>query len=90
MPRMNTLAPALAALIVTSAPISLSAQTRGADEGAIRQVIEAAYVRVDITGTAVVKLQLFINGEHEYTDYFGLYRFSDGWRIVTKVFQSHD
>jgi hypothetical protein len=46
---------------------------------------------VDVTsGTATVKLQLWINDEHVYTDYLGLYRFADGWKIVTKVFASHD
>jgi hypothetical protein len=46
---------------------------------------------VDVTSsTATVKLQLWINDEHIYTDYLGLYRFADGWKIVTKVFASHD
>jgi hypothetical protein len=145
----HALAPTLAALTVALAPLSLYAQAPGAEDRAVRRVIETAYVtgvfvtrdtaavragfhpdfvlsvlqddrvlvvsldrwlghlkldgrrstdtvehrfeRVDVTGnTATVKLQLFVNGEHEYTDYFGLYRFSDGWKIVTKVFASHD
>ena len=46
---------------------------------------------VDVTaGTATVKLQLWIDDEHVYTDYFGLYRFSDGWKIVNKIFAAHD
>ncbi len=53
----------------------------------VRHVFE----QVDVTGgTATVKLQLWINDEHVYTDYLGLYRFQDGWKIVTKVFASHD
>lgn len=53
----------------------------------VRHVFEG----VDVTGgTATVKLQLWINDEHVYTDYLGLYRFTDGWKIVTKVFASHD
>ena len=53
----------------------------------VRHVFE----RVDVTGgTAMVKLQLWINDEHVYTDYFSLYRFSDGWKIVLKVFASHE
>lgn len=53
----------------------------------VRHVLE----RIDVTGgTAMVKLQLWINNEHVYTDYFSLYRFSDGWKIVMKVFASHD
>jgi len=47
--------------------------------------------RVDVTGdTAVVKALLWIDGEHVYTDYMGLYRLPAGWRIVTKVFHGHD
>jgi hypothetical protein len=28
-------------------------------------------------------------GKHLFTDYQLLYRFDDGWRIVSKVFHSH-
>ncbi|HUE89138.1 MAG TPA: nuclear transport factor 2 family protein [Vicinamibacterales bacterium] len=45
---------------------------------------------VDITGrTALIKLRLTVNGRHRYTDYMGLYRFDDGWRIVNKVYEDH-
>jgi hypothetical protein len=45
---------------------------------------------VDITGrTALIKLRLTINGRHRYTDYMGLYRFDEGWRIVNKVYEDH-
>ena len=64
--------------------LNLSGQPSG---DTVRHVVE----RVDVTGgTAMVKLQLWINDEHVYTDYFSLYRFSDGWKIVLKVFASHD
>ena len=53
--------------------------------------IRSTVDQVDITGsTAVVKMRLWINDRHTYTDYLGLYRFADGWKIVTKVFSSHD
>ena len=53
----------------------------------VRHVFES----VDVTGgTAIVKLQLWINDEHIYTDYYSLYRFTDGWKIVAKVFASHN
>ncbi len=53
--------------------------------------VKHVFERVDVTAnTAVAKLQLWINGHHTYTDYLGLYRFTDGWKIVTKVFASHD
>lgn len=28
-------------------------------------------------------------GRHTFTDYLSLYRFPDGWRIVSKTFQAH-
>lgn len=53
--------------------------------------VVAEFDRVDITDhTALVKLQLWINGHHTYTDYLGLYRFKDGWKIVNKVYTAHN
>ena len=46
---------------------------------------------IDVTGsTAFVKMKLYEDTQQIYTDYFGLYRFEDGWKIVNKVFFSHD
>lgn len=47
---------------------------------------------IDVAGdAAVVRTELFEDGRHIYTDYFSLYRFpSEGWRIVTKIFQDRD
>lgn len=48
-------------------------------------------VFIDVAGdAAVARTELFEDGRHIYTDYFGLYRFSSGWRIVTKTFQDRD
>ena len=45
---------------------------------------------VDVTGTAAkVKIKVFEDGEHIFTDYLGLYKFEDGWMIVNKIFVSH-
>jgi len=46
---------------------------------------------VDITGnSAVVKMQIFEDSRHIYTDYFGLYKFASGWMIVNKIFYGHN
>jgi hypothetical protein len=46
---------------------------------------------LDITGnSAVAKLRIFEDGKHIYTDYFGLYKFDGGWKIVNKIFYGHD
>jgi len=47
-------------------------------------------ITVDITGTAAaVKLELNRAGKLVYTDYLSLYKFSDGWKIVGKIYFSH-
>jgi len=46
---------------------------------------------IDVTGTtAMVKLELDRDGKRAYTDYLTLYRFEDGWRVMTKLFTAHD
>lgn len=42
---------------------------------------------VDVAGNAaVVRLDVFKEGTYAFTDYFSLYKFSDGWKIVNNVF----
>lgn len=42
---------------------------------------------IDVTGrAAVAKLEVHKSGMYFSTDYMLLYRFSDGWRIVSKIF----
>lgn len=49
-----------------------------------------AFTQVDVTGdAAVVRLELHRDGKHTFTDYLSLYRFPEGWKIVSKTFQSH-
>jgi hypothetical protein len=51
---------------------------------------EGKFVNIDITGTAaVVKLDLFRAGKRTFTDYLVLYKFTEGWRIVSKTFYRH-
>jgi hypothetical protein len=47
----------------------------------------AKYPLVDITGNAaVVKVELFREGKMIFTDYLSLYKFEQGWRIVSKIY----
>jgi hypothetical protein len=44
-----------------------------------------------VTGNAaVVSMKIFEDSRHIYTDYFGLYKFDDGWKIVNKIFYGHN
>jgi len=51
---------------------------------------EAKFVSVDVTGnTAVVKVELTKEGKLIFTDYLTLFKFTEGWRIVSKVYHRH-
>ena len=54
-------------------------------ESEIRAEIEV----LEVTGIAgLARVQLFEDGEHRYTDYFGLYQTEEGWKIVSKMFHA--
>ncbi len=45
---------------------------------------------VDATGNAAVaRIEIFRDDVHIFTDYMSLYKFSDGWKIVGKIFYRH-
>jgi len=47
----------------------------------------AKYPLVDITGNAaVVKVELYRDGKMIFTDYLSLYKFGEGWKIVSKIY----
>ena len=49
--------------------------------------VTCEFLDIDITGTAaIVKLKFLKGGKHIYTDYLSLYKFSDSWKIVSKIF----
>lgn len=51
---------------------------------------EAKFLYVDITGNAAtVKLELSREGKKIFTDYLVLYKFTEGWRIVSKTYYRH-
>jgi len=49
--------------------------------------VTCEFLDIDVTGTAaVVKLKFLKGGKHIYTDYLSLYKFSDSWKVVSKIF----
>jgi hypothetical protein len=51
---------------------------------------EAKFLTIDVTGTAaIVKLELSREGKKTFTDYIVLYKFTEGWRIVSKSYFRH-
>ncbi len=52
--------------------------------------IKGEFKTIDVSGNAAtVRIEVFENSKHLYTDYFGLYKFADGWKIVNKIFYTH-
>jgi hypothetical protein len=51
------------------------------------RVSRAVFHLVDVAGNAAVaKLDVYRNDEFYSTDYMLLYKFVDGWKIVSKVY----
>lgn len=47
----------------------------------------AKYPMIDITGNAAIaKVELYRDGKQIFTDYLSLYKFDDGWKIVSKIY----
>lgn len=56
-----------------------------------QNVWEHKFRSVDVSGkSAAVKLELFHNEKHVYTDYLSLLKFDDQWKIVAKVYHEHN
>jgi hypothetical protein len=69
-----------------AARIEKAAASPAAPNPAIRYEIP----QVEVTGTAAtVKIELWRNEVHTFTDYLSLYKFADGWKIVGKTFHRH-
>ncbi|MEA5111634.1 hypothetical protein SDC9_17728 [bioreactor metagenome] len=52
--------------------------------------ISVKFLHNDITGNAAVsKIELYREEKLLFTDYLSLYKFSEGWRIVSKIYQQH-
>ena len=51
---------------------------------------EGKFINIDITGNAAtVKLELYRDNKKTFTDYLVLYKFTEGWKIVSKTFYRH-
>jgi hypothetical protein len=48
------------------------------------------FIDIHVTGYAgLAVVEIFQEGKPIYTDYISLYKFDDGWKLVTKIFYSH-
>lgn len=65
-------------------------EIRKKNSGKTSPKVEHKFKFVDVTGNAAVAgIELFKDGVHIYTDYMALYKYSDGWKIVSKTYYRH-
>lgn len=62
-------------------------QVKNPDPLTEEEITSCEFEFIDITGTAAVaKIHLSKGGKKIYTDYLSLYKFVDGWKIVSKIY----
>jgi ketosteroid isomerase-like protein len=61
-----------------------------ANANAPKPAIKADFPQVDVTGTvASARVEVYRDGKHAFTDQLLLYKFADGWKIVSKAYYTH-
>ncbi len=54
-----------------------------------RPQIRHEFTHVELAGSAAaVRLELYRDGKHTFSDFLSLYRFPEGWKIVAKTFHA--
>ena len=52
------------------------------------KLVSVKFLNIDVTGSAAVaKIEFYVGKELKYVDYIGLYKFSKGWKMVSKIYQ---
>lgn len=70
--------------------IASTERAKQAHPGPPKQLTTCEFELIDITGkAAMAKVHLFKAGKKIYTDYLSLYKFNNGWRIVSKIYHKH-
>jgi len=65
-------------------------QYKEENPGDVQEPVTCEFKFVDITGDAcIAKIKLFKDGKQIFTDYLSLYKFKNGWRIVSKISYRH-
>lgn len=55
------------------------------------ETVTCKYPLIDITGNAAIaKIELYKGGKLIFTDYLSLYKFEEGWQIVSKIYFRHE
>jgi len=60
---------------------------RAKNPNAVNPKVEGRFIAVAVAGTAAnVDLEIYREGKKIFTDHLLLYKFTEGWRIVSKTF----
>jgi len=55
------------------------------------EIVTCKFPLIDVTGTAAIaKIELYKGGNIIFTDYLSLYKFEEGWKIVSKIYFRHE
>lgn len=55
------------------------------------QMITCKFLDIDVTGNAAMaKIELHRNNQLLFTDYLQLYKFEEGWKVVSKIYYRHE
>lgn len=64
--------------------------SRAKNSGVVNPKVEGKFLSVTVAGTsASAVLELFRDGKKIFTDHLLLYKFTEGWRIVSKTYYRH-
>ncbi len=71
-------------------PVSFYIDSLEENPGPVRAGTTYKFTDIHVTGYAGLAIvEIFQEDKHIYTDYISLYKFDDGWKLVTKIFYSH-
>jgi hypothetical protein len=55
-----------------------------------KEKISFKFLQVDVVGTAgMAKIEFYVGEKLTYTDFLLLYKFKDGWKLVSKIYYQH-
>lgn len=61
------------------------------DIPAEKERVTCKFPLIDVTGNAAMaKIELYKEGDIIFTDYLSLYKFEEGWQIVSKIYFRHE
>ncbi len=71
-------------------PVSSYVDRFEKNPGPVRAGTTYKFIDIHVTGYAGLAIvEIFQEDKHIYTDYISLYKFDDGWKLVTKIFYIH-